>query len=62
MFGDGSKCCMMRMADAAAIIGSFFAKVLLTRKPTNERNMSVSVPRTRICDSEITDGEILWLD
>ena len=52
----------MRMADAAAIIGNFFAKVLLTRKPTNERNMSVSVPRTRICDSEITDGEILWLD
>ena len=24
--------------------------------------MSVSVPRTRICDSEITDGEILWYD
>ena len=24
--------------------------------------MSVSVPRTRICDSEITDGEILWHD
>ena len=34
----------MRMADAAAIIGNVFAKVLLTRKPTNERNMSVSVP------------------